>query len=63
MLVTRFLKIRRFDRERRGKRERFEVLGQDGIVQPAIVVQFGQERRPVDVREWLEDFRGRATRA
>jgi hypothetical protein len=32
-------------------------LDDNDIVQPNLVIQYGQERRPVEVREWLEDFR------
>jgi hypothetical protein len=35
-----------------------ELFDDDETVQPTIVIQYGKERRPDQVREWLEDFRG-----
>ncbi len=33
-----------------------DCLGDNDTVQPNLVIQYGRERRPDEVREWLEDF-------
>jgi hypothetical protein len=39
------------------KEEGDDVLGDDEPVSPSIVIQYGQKRRPDEVREWLDEFR------
>jgi hypothetical protein len=34
-----------------------DVSDDDEPVSPSIVIQYGQKRRPDEVREWLDDYR------